>query len=123
MGGNGGERQTGLHYQSTALTWSKDTCGPLTVEHTNKHKNILFNLPRTIKVQAGLEDRTYKGLYSTDTGPNTVYGIQKYINKVPLRPLRFSSGAVTYEVAKELANILRLLVGHYPITSITLNTL
>ena len=32
----------------------------------------------------------------------------------PLRPIVSSTGAITYRVARELANILRLLVRHSP---------
>ena len=54
-------------------------------------------------------------MYSTDCVPPKFYGLPK-IHKpdTPLRPIVSSCGSVTYGVAKELAKILKPLVGKSP---------
>ena len=51
-------------------------------------------------------------MYPTGTGPPKFYGLPK-IHKpgTPLRPIVSSTGTVTYTTAKELAKILKPLVG------------
>ena len=77
--------------------------------------NKLIDVIRTIKTQGGLGDNTCKRLYPTGAGPpkfNKLPKIHKQGNL--LRAIVSSSSAVTYGVTKELANILRQLVGHSP---------
>ena len=54
-------------------------------------------------------------LYPTGAGSPKFYGLPK-IHKIgmPLRPIFSSIGAVTYETSKELARILKPLVGRSP---------
>ena len=55
---------------------------------------------------------TYRRLHSTAAVPSKFYGLPK-IHKpgTPLRPIVSSIGAATYNTAKELAKILKPLVG------------
>ena len=54
----------------------------------------------------------YKSLYPTGAGSPKFYGLPK-IHKpgMPLRPIVSSIGAVTYQTSKEVARILKALVG------------
>ena len=54
-------------------------------------------------------------MYPTEAGSPKYYGLPK-IHKtgVPLRPIISSMGSATYETAKELAKILKPLVGRSP---------
>ena len=58
---------------------------------------------------------TYKRLYPTGVVSPKYYGLPK-IHKagVPLRPIIFGRGSATYETAKELAKIIKPLVGRSP---------
>ena len=68
-----------------------------------------------IKTKTGLGTNTYKSMYPTGCVPPNFYGLPK-IHKpdTPLRPIVSSCGSVTYGVAKELAKILKPLVGKSP---------
>ena len=82
---------------------------------TTKQKNKLIALLKTIKAEGWISDTIYKRLYPTGTSTPKYYGLPKVHNqKVPLRPIISSRGAVTYESAKELLRILKPLVGRSP---------
>ena len=66
----------------------------------------------TIKEQGRQGQTLIKRLYPTGAGPKTFMGYPKFMNREPLRPIVSSMGVVTYGVAKELANILRPLIGY-----------
>ena len=87
----------------------------LTIDPTNKYKNKLINLLRTIKVEGGINNITYERLYLTGAGSPKHYGLPK-IHKagVPLRSIISSRSSATYEMAKELAKILKPLAGRSP---------
>ena len=87
----------------------------LSTDPTNKYKNRLINLLKTIKAEGGINNITYKRLYPTGVGSPRYYGLPK-IHKagVPLRPIISTRGSATYETAKELAKILKSLVGRSP---------
>ena len=70
---------------------------------------------KRVKSQTGLNNQTYKAMYPTGCVPPKFYGLAK-IHKLdtPLRPIVSSCGSVTYVVAKELAKILKPLVGKSP---------
>ena len=76
-------------------------------------KNKLITLLNSIKAKGGIKEELYKRLYPTGAGPPKFYGLPK-IHKVdmPLRPIVSSIGTVTYETSKELARILKPLVGN-----------
>ena len=82
---------------------------------TTKHKNMLISILKTIKSEGGIDNTTYKRLYSTGAGSPKYYGLPKtHKTGVPLKPIISSRGSVTYESAKELAKILKPLVGKSP---------
>ena len=62
-----------------------------------------------------MNENLYKRLYPTEGGSPKFYGLPK-IHKVgiPLRPIVSSIGAVSYETSKELARILKSIVGKSP---------
>ena len=102
-----------LHNQNTYRSITK---GP-----TNSIKNKLINILKRVKNQTGLDSNTYKSMCPTGCVPPKFYGLPK-IHKpdTPLRPIVSICGSVTYGVAKELAKILKPLVGKslHHITSI-----
>ena len=77
-----------------------------------KINSLVFS--KGLKNQTGLDSNTYKSMYPTGCVPK-FYGLPK-IHKpdTPLRPIVSSCGSVTYGVAKELAKILKPLVGKSP---------
>ena len=87
----------------------------LVADPTNKYKNKLINLLKTIKSDGGINNTTYRRLYPTGAGSHKYYGLPK-IHKagVPLRPIISGRGSATYETAKELAKIIKSLVGRSP---------
>ena len=62
-----------------------------------------------------MNNNTYKRLYPTKVVSPKYYGLPK-IHKagIPLRPIISSRGSSTYETAKELAKIIKSLVGRSP---------
>ena len=78
-------------------------------------KNKLISILKRIKNHTGLDSLTYKIMYPTGCVPPKFYGLPK-IHKpdTPLRPIVSSCGSVTYGVAKELAKILKPLIGKSP---------
>ena len=93
----------------------QDTYRELVADPTNKYKNKLISLLKTIKSQGGINNSTYRRLYPTGAVSPKYYGLPK-IHKpgVPLRRIISSRGSATYETAKELANIIKSLVGRSP---------
>ena len=79
---------------------------------TNKQKNKLIQILKKIKEEGGVSEATYKKVYPTGAGIPKFYGLPK-IHKagVPLRPIVSSRGSVSYNIAKELAKILKPLAG------------
>ena len=87
----------------------------LTTDHTNKYKNKLINLLKTMKGEGGIDNNTYKTLYPTGAVPLKYYGLPKIHKQgTPLRTIISSRGSVSYETAKELAKILKSLIGKSP---------
>ena len=84
----------------------------LKTDPTNKYKNKLIALLKTIKAEGGMDDITYKRLYPTGAVPPKYYGLPK-VHKpgMPLRPIISSVGSVTNATAKELTRIIKPLVG------------
>ena len=96
-----------LLHQSTYKSIAKDP--------TKSIKNKLINILKRVKTKKGLDSNTYKSMYPTGCVPPKFYGLPK-IHKpdTPLRPIVSSCGSVTFGVAKELAKILKPLVGKSP---------
>ena len=82
---------------------------------TNSIKNKLINILKRVKYQTGLDSNTYKSMYPTGCVPPSSMAFPK-IHKpdTPLWPIVSSFRSVTYGVAKELAKILKPLVGKSP---------
>ena len=93
----------------------QNTYRELVADPTNNYKNKLISLLKTIKSEGGINNSTYRRLYPTGAMSPKYYGLPK-IHKpgVALRPIISSRGSATYETAKELANIIRPLVGRSP---------
>ena len=84
----------------------------LSTDPTNRHKNKLISLLKSIKAEGGISETTYRKLYPTGATKPKYYGLPKVHKKdIPLRPIVSSIGSVTYETAKELSRILKPLVG------------
>ena len=82
---------------------------------TTRYKNKLINLLKSIKAEGGISEAVYKRLYPTGAGSPKFYGLPKIHKEgMPLRPIVSSIGAVTYTTSKELAKILKPLVGRSP---------
>ena len=81
----------------------------------NKYKNKLISLLKSIKTEGGIDEATYKRLYSTGAGSPKFYGLPKVHKEgIPLRPIVSSIGAVIYVTPKELSRIPKPLVGKSP---------
>ena len=91
---------------------NQSTCRVLTTDLTMRLKNKMINLLKSIKSKGGITEELYKRLYPTGAGSPKFYGLPK-IHKpgMPLRPIVSSIGAVTYQTSKEVARILKPLVG------------
>ena len=104
-------------YTNKALTLLQDTntYKVLQKDPTSQLKNKLISLLKDIKHTGGLSANKYKQLYPTSAVPPKFYGLPK-IHKTgtPLRPIVSSRGSITYGVAKELAHIIKPLVGQSP---------
>ena len=82
---------------------------------TTECKNKLINLLKTIKTEGGMNEVLYRRLCPTGQGPLNSMGSLKSAKKgIPLRPIVSSIGAVSYETSKELARILKPMVGKSP---------
>ena len=80
-----------------------------------KYKNKLICLLKTIKTEGRMNEALYRRLYPTGAGSSKFYGLPKIHKEgIPLRPIVSSIGAVSYETSKELARILKPLVGKSP---------
>ena len=94
---------------------SQSTYRLLPYDPTTKQKNKLIAILKTIKSEGGINDNIYKRLYPTGAGTPKYYGLPKVHKEgVPLRPIISRRGAATYESPKELAKILKPLVGKSP---------
>ena len=79
---------------------------------TNKLKNKLINKLKKIKNDTSMNDNMYRRMYPTEAVVPKFYGLPKiHKNNTPLRPIVSSIGSVTYGAAKELARIIKPLVG------------
>ena len=106
------------------LLQDTNTYRVLSKDPTTSLKNKLLSSLRNIKQTGALSNTKYKQLYPTSAIHPKFYGLPK-IHKVgtPLRPIVSSRGSITYGVAKELAHIIKPLVGKSPTTLKIHNTL
>ena len=107
------DRQDYVSKANTLL--NQNTYRSIPQDPTNTIKNKLINILKRVKSQTGLSNQTYKAMYPTGCVPPKFYGLPK-IHKpdTPFRPIVSSCGSVTYGLAKELAKILKPLVGKSP---------
>ena len=94
---------------------NQNTYRAIPSDPTMRLKNKLVNLLKSIKAKGGMKDELYRRLYPTGPGSPKFYGLPK-IHKVgmPLKPIVSSTGTVTYQTSKEVASILKSLVGKSP---------
>ena len=107
------DRQDYINKANSVL--NQNTYRSIPRDPTNTIKNNLISILKRVKNETGLDSNTYKSMYPTGCVPPKVYGLPK-IHKpdTPLRPIVSSCGSVTYGVAKQLAKILKPLVGKSP---------
>ena len=66
-----------------------------------------------MKNKTGMQKNNYRKMYPTGASPPKFYGLPKIHKKnIPLRPIVSSIGSVSYGVAKELARIIKPLMGN-----------
>ena len=91
---------------------NQPTYKKMTEDPTSKQKARLIKLLRNIKAQGGITEEQYKKMYPTGAGAPKFYGLPKiHKQDTPLRPIVSSTGTVSYNTSKELARILKPLVG------------
>ena len=101
--------------KAKALLEDQGTYQALKTDPTGRLKSKMINLLKKIKSEGGIDDILYKKLYPTGAVTPKFYGLPKiHKDGIPLRPIVSSRGSITYEVAKELARILKPLVGSSP---------
>ena len=95
------------------LLEDKNTYRPRKMDPTNRQKNKVINILRSIKSEGILAGNIYKKMHPTGASSPKLYGLPKIHNKnIPLRPIVSSQGSVSYGVAKDLARILKPLSGN-----------
>ena len=91
---------------------NQPTYKKMTEDPTSKQKARLIKLLKNIKAEGGITEEKYKKMYPTGAGAPKFYGLPKiHKQDTPLRPIVSSTGTVSYNTAKELARILKPLVG------------
>ena len=90
----------------------QNTYRALTSDPTMRLKNKMISILKSIKSEGDMTEELYKRLYPTGAGSPKFYGLPK-IHKpgMPLRPIVSRIGTVTYQTSKEVARILKPLVG------------
>ena len=98
--------------KAKALLEDQGTHKTLKSDPTNRIKTKLISLLKKIKSEGGLNYTQYKKIYPAGAVPPKFYGLPKIHKRgIPLRPIVSSRESISYEVAKELARILKPLVG------------
>ena len=91
---------------------NQPTYKKMTEDPTSKQKARLIKLLKNIKAEGVITEEKYKKMYPTGAGAPKFYGLPKiHKQDTPLRPIVSSTGTVSYNTAKELARILKPLVG------------
>ena len=101
-------------YIKKAEEWlSQPTYRSIPADPTTKYKNMpVITLLKTKKAEGGINKAVYRRLYPTGAGSPKFYGLHKvHKDGMPLRTMVSSIGAVRYEKSKELARILKPLIG------------
>ena len=107
------DRQDYINKANSLL--NQNTYRSIPQDHSTTIKYKLISILKRVKNQTGLDSLTYKSMYPTGCVPSKFYGLPK-IHKPDtlLKPIVSICGSVTYGVAKELAKILKPLVGKSP---------
>ena len=94
---------------------NQNTYRAIPSDPTMRLKNQLISMLKSIKAEGAIKEELYRRLYPTGAGSPKFYGLPK-IHKIgmPLRPIVSSNGTVTYQTSKEVARILKPLVGRSP---------
>ena len=94
---------------------NQNTYRAIPSDPTMRLKNKLISMLKSIKAKSGMKEELYRRLYPTGAGSLKFYGVPM-IHKMgmPLRPIVSSIGTVTYQTSKEVARILKPLVGRSP---------
>ena len=101
--------------KAKVLLEDQGTYKALKTDPTNRMKTELISLLKKIKSEGGIDDTQYKKMYPTGAVPPKFYGLPKIHKRgIPLRPIVSSRGSISYELAKELARILKPLMGSSP---------
>ena len=99
-------------YVQKAKVLDQPTYRTITNEPTTKYKNKLVNLLKAIKTEGVIDEALYRRLYPKGAGSSKFYGLPKtHKEGIPLRPIVSSIGTAIYETSKELARILKPLMG------------
>ena len=107
------DRQDYISKANTLL--NQNTYRSIPWDPTNTIKNKLISILKRVKTQTGLSNQTYKAMYPTGCVPPSSKAFPTSTSQtLLLRPIVSSCGLVTYGVAKELAKILKPLVGKSP---------
>ena len=94
------------------LLQDPNTYQTIPTDPTTKLKSRLISKLKKIKLDTRMEDTTYRRMYPTGAVIPNFYGLPKvHKENTPLRPIVSSIGSVSYGVAKEIARIIKPLVG------------
>ena len=94
------------------LLQDPNTYKTIPTDPTTKLKTRLITKLKKIKLDTGMDDITYRRMYPTGAVIPKFYGLPKvHKENTPLRPIVSSIGSVSYGVAKEVARIIKPLVG------------
>ena len=101
--------------KAQALLQDNNTYKVLKKDPTSYLKNKLITLLKDIKQTGGLSTNKYKQLCPISAvPPHVLWPSQNTQNWHPLSPIVSNRGSITYGVAKELAHIIKPLVGQSP---------
>ena len=94
------------------LLQDPNTYQTIPTDPTTKLKSRLISKLKKIKLDTRMEDTTYRRMYPTGAVIPKFYGLPKvHKENTPLRPIVSSIGSVSYGVSKEIARIIKPLVG------------
>ena len=100
--------------KAQALLQDTNTYKVLSKDPPSRHKNKLIQTLKGIKQSGGLSDLKYMKLHPTSAVLQVLWHPQNTQSWHPPRPIVSSRGSITYWVAKELACIIKPLVGQSP---------
>ena len=94
------------------LLQDPNTYQTIPTDPTTKLKSRLITKLEKIKLDTRMDDTTYRRMYPNGAVIPKFYGLPKvHKENTPLKPIVSSIGSVSYGVAKEIARIIKPLVG------------